>query len=74
MHAGWQARLPKNVSESGPFGTYEAEYAQTGRELRISRRLTGARNVLPPERIGDLVAWLRAIGADDAKFIVIDRK
>lgn len=74
LPAGWQARLPKNVSESGPFGSYESEYAQTGRELRISRRLTGARNVLPPERVGDLVAWLRAIGADDAKFIVIDKK
>jgi hypothetical protein len=74
MPPGWQARLPKGVSESSPFGTYESEYAQTGRELRISRRLTGARNVLPPERVGDLVAWLRAIGADDAKFIVIEKK
>ena len=74
MPPGWQARLPKAISASGPFGTYESEYAQTGRELRITRRLTGARNVLPPERAGDLIAWLRAIGADDAKFIVIEKR
>ena len=74
LPAGWTARLPKSVSETSPFGSYVSEYAQSGRELRISRRMTGARGVLPPERVGDLVAWLRAVGADDARFIVIQKK
>jgi hypothetical protein len=70
---GWRARLPKGVSESGPFGSYASEYVQTGRELRISRRMVGARGVLPPERVGELVSWLRAVGSDDARFIVIEK-
>ena len=74
LPAGWKARLPRSVSETSPFGSYVSEYAQNGRELRISRHMTGARGVLPPERIGELTAWLRAVGADDARFIVIEKK
>jgi hypothetical protein len=29
--------------------------------------------VLPPERAGDLVGWMRAVGSDDAPFIVLER-
>ena len=71
---GWHARLPKGVNETSAFGSYVSEYAQSGRELRISRRMTGARGVLPPDRIADLVAWLRAVGSDDARFIVIEKR
>jgi hypothetical protein len=74
LPAGWHARLPKGVNETSAFGSYVSEYTQTGRELRISRRMTGARGVLPPERVGDLITWLRAVGADDAKFIVIEKQ
>jgi transglutaminase-like putative cysteine protease len=74
LPAGWRARLPKNVSAAGPFGTFAAEYAQEGRVLRITRRTTGARGVLPPERVGDLLAYLRTVGSDDTRFIVIDKK
>jgi hypothetical protein len=71
---GWRARLPKNVTATSAFGSYASEYAQDGRELRITRRISGARGVLPPERVGELVAFLRAVGADDARFIVIEKK
>lgn len=69
---GWVARLPRSVRAQSEFGSYTAEYAQTGNELRIVRRMEGRRGVLPPERIGELIAWYRAVGEDDVRFIVMD--
>jgi transglutaminase-like putative cysteine protease len=69
---GWRARLPANVDAPGDFGHYESRYAQDGRVLHVMRRLTGARGVYPPDRLGDLLAWLEAVSKDDAKYIVID--
>lgn len=69
---GWRARLPANVSATSAFGSYVSEYAQSGRELRITRRVTGARGVHPPERAAELARWFRDIGKDDAKFIVLE--
>ena len=74
LPAGWRARLPKSVTATSAFGSYSSEYAQEGRELRITRRITGARGVLPPERVGELVSFLRTVAADDARFIVIEKK
>ncbi len=70
---GWKARLPKNVNATSAFGSYSSEYAQDGRELRITRRITGAKGVYPPERVGELVSFFRAVAKDDAKFIVLER-
>lgn len=70
---GWRARLPKGVAATGPFGSYVSEYAQEGQVLRITRRVSGARGVLPPERAGDLVAWMRSVGSDNAPFIVLEK-
>jgi hypothetical protein len=69
---GWKARVPQNVTVDGPFGLYESKYAQTGRELVISRHLRGTKGVLPKERIGDLTEWLRKVSTDDVRFIVIE--
>lgn len=69
---GWKARVPQNVTVDGPFGLYESKYAQTGRELVISRRLRGTKGILPKERIGDLISWLRQVSTDDVRFIVIE--
>ena len=71
---GWQARLPASVAAASPFGSYATEYAQVGRELRITRRVAGARGVLPPERAPELARWFREIGKDDAKFIVLEKR
>src|SRR3989449_355838 len=71
LPAGWKAELPPNVSESSQFGSYRAEYAQEGRELRISRRMSGRRGTAPPEAVDALITWLRAISKDDVKFIVL---
>jgi hypothetical protein len=68
---GWRARLPANVSAESVFGHYSAKYTQEGRVLHIVREMTGATGIEPPERIGELIAWLRAVSADDARFIVL---
>lgn len=71
---GYRAQLPKGVTATSPFGSYSSEYVQEGRELRLTRKITGAKGTLPPEKIGDLIAWMKQVGTDDAKFIVIEKK
>jgi len=73
LPAGWHATLPKGVKASSPFGSYESTYSEQGGVLRITRQLTGATGVQPPDRVADLVAWMRAVAADDVKFIVLTR-
>ena len=73
LPAGWTAKLPTTVTASSVFGSYRSEYEQQGRELRVTRTVTGARGVFPPERVGELLEFLKAIGKDDAKFIVIEK-
>jgi uncharacterized protein DUF3857/transglutaminase superfamily protein len=68
---GWKAELPPNLSETSQFGSYSAEYAQDGRELRVMRRMSGNRGTAPPESVDALITWLRAISKDDVKFIVL---
>jgi hypothetical protein len=70
---GWKAKLPPSVTASSSFGTYRSEYTQEGRVMRIARVSTGARGVLPPERLPDLIAWFRQLGKDDAKFILLEK-
>ncbi|HEX6749313.1 MAG TPA: DUF3857 and transglutaminase domain-containing protein [Longimicrobium sp.] len=69
---GWKARLPQNVTATSVFGTYTAEYAQTGRELRVAKRVSGTRGVQPPSAIAQLIDWLKAMSKDDARFIVLE--
>lgn len=69
---GWLARLPTAVRAESPFGRYEALYTQTGRELLVRRTVSGVRGSRPPEALGALVGWLRAMNADDVKYIVLE--
>jgi len=73
LPAGWKAKLPQGVTATSPFGSYRSEYTQEGRVMRISHVLTGAKGILPPERMPDLIAWFRQIGKDDAKFILLEK-
>jgi hypothetical protein len=73
LPSGWRATLPKNETLSGLPGTYEVTYEQVGDELRMSRTLTGTRNVAPANRMPDVIAWLKTVGKDDAKLIVLQR-
>lgn len=70
---GWSARLPDDVEASSVFGRYRAEYAQEGRELRVTRTMTGDRGTQPPEAIDALIAWLKDVSRDDARFIILEQ-
>jgi hypothetical protein len=69
---GWRAQLPQSVIASSAFGSYRAEYVQDGRELRVTRAMSGRKGVEPPTRVDALVAWLRAVSKDDVKYIVLE--
>jgi transglutaminase-like putative cysteine protease len=71
--AGWRAAMPKAVRAESKFGSYRSEYTQEGNVLRLARHVEGTTGVQPPDAVTDLIAWLRAIGADDAKMIVLTR-
>jgi hypothetical protein len=40
--------------------------------LHVVRRLVGRKGTEPPERIGQLIAWLTAMGADDVRYLVLE--
>ena len=68
---GWRAELPKATNAKSVFGDYRSEYAQEGRVLRITTRMTGAEGVYPKERIADLRTWLEAVAADELSSVVV---
>lgn len=70
---GWHARLPPKVTATSAFGTYSADYRQEGRELRITRSISGRKGTEPPERIQALIEWLRAVARDDVKYVVVEQ-
>jgi hypothetical protein len=63
--------LPLDVDLSGPFGAMKRTYSQQGRELHVTQRIAGARGTLAPERVNEMIAWLKAITADRASYLVI---
>jgi hypothetical protein len=72
LPAGYRARLPQNVHATSVFGSYAADYAQVGGELRVTKLVSGARGTQPPSAVGTLVGWLREMSKDDARFIVLE--
>jgi len=70
---GWQAELPPSVRVENRWGTYVSEYEQVGRELTIRRNIVGRRGVMAPDKIGELISWLRDAAKDDAQYVVISR-
>jgi len=74
LPAGWRADLPKSVSAASAFGIYQSEYTQDGNVLRLARHIEGTTVVRPPEEINLLIAWFRAVAADDAKQIVLTKR
>ena len=53
------------------FGTYTSRYEQTGDTLHVMRSLVGATGVQPASAMPALIGWLKAMSADDVKYIVI---
>ncbi len=70
---GWVAQLPPSVEVDDIWGTYWKRYSQEGRVLRIERFASGKTGRYPPERIGELIEFLRKLSADDASTLVIRR-
>ena len=70
---GWHARLPTAVTATSVFGSYTTTYTQDGRDVVFNRHIVGGSGVFMPNRVNELVTWLRAIGHDDVKFIVLDK-
>lgn len=68
---GWTVELPANVSATSFFGSYSSTWTQNGRELRQVRRLQGQRGIFGPERIAEVLVWLRTVGADDQDFLTV---
>lgn len=73
LPVGWTARLPADIQVTSIFGTYEANYAQVGRELRVKRRRTGTVGVFPADSFKVLLDFLREISKDDIDVIVLDK-
>jgi hypothetical protein len=73
LPSGWRATLPKNELVSGPPGTFEMTYAQVGDELRITRTIVGTRDIAPASRMPEIIEWLKAVGKEDSKLIVLQK-
>ena len=69
---GWRPQLPPSVRATSAFGEYDASYTFEDGVLTIRQTMLGTRGVFAPDRIGELIAWFRNIGSDDAPFILID--
>lgn len=67
--AGWTAELPKNIVATSFFGHYESTWTQEGREVHLVRRIRGERGYFPPQRIAEVIVWLKTVGADDYEFL-----
>ncbi len=72
LPAGWRPQLPPSVHAASVFGEYWGTYAFVDGTLEITRRMIGTRGIFPPDSIDALIAWFRAMGEDDAPFILID--
>lgn len=68
---GWTAELPADVHAESVFGTYDSEYAQDGRELRIVRNVSGREGVEPKEKLPELINWMKKLADDDVSFIIL---
>jgi transglutaminase-like putative cysteine protease len=71
---GWHALLPKNSSYSGLLGTFEISFEQVGNELRISRKIAGARDVVGADKMSDVIAALKQLSTDNARTIPIQKQ
>lgn len=69
---GWSAQLPPPVVATSFFARYESSYRMDGRTLVMRRQLTSrGEGVHAPERIAEVIAWMRAVAADDLEFITL---
>jgi hypothetical protein len=70
---GWEAQLPESVELDTDFGRYRKVYRQEGRVLTVERFAGGGTQVIAPERVGELIEFLKGMMKDDAAVLVIVR-
>lgn len=70
---GWEAQLPESVELATDFGRYRKVYRQEGRVLTVERFAGGGTQVIAPERVGELIEFLKGMMKDDAAVLVIVR-
>jgi hypothetical protein len=69
---GWSATLPPPIVATSFFGRYESRYVMEGRTLVMRRRLEGvSEGIVAPERLAEVVAWMRAVAVDDLEFVTL---
>lgn len=66
---GWTAELPKDIVATSFFGKFESKWTQEGRDVHLVRRIQGQRGYFPPQRISEVIVWLKTVGADDYEFL-----
>jgi transglutaminase-like putative cysteine protease len=71
---GWHAMLPKNVRYSGLLGKLELTFSQTGNQLRITRTSVGAKGVIGPERLPDVLSALKELQNENTRTIPIQKQ
>jgi hypothetical protein len=68
---GWTVEVPPPVSTTSFFGRYESRWTLRGQELRMVRRLAGQRGIVGPERMVEVLVWLRTVSVDDQEFLTM---
>ncbi len=73
---GWQSQPAKPTNLNGPFGSLQEEIGQEGRLLKVVRRQGRAKGILPPDRVDELIDWLRKLQSAmrDGAAIAVIRK
>lgn len=71
---GWHAILPGNVSYSGLLGKLDFSFSQQGSELHILRTSSGAKGVVGPEKLPDIIAALKLLDTNSVKLIPIQKQ
>ncbi len=74
-HAATRRRLIKllaaGIAAPAVLRTTGALAAYPDRVVRIVRRVRGTDDVVAPERVGEVIAWLRAAAQDAAQVLVL---
>ncbi|MEO8450877.1 MAG: DUF3857 and transglutaminase domain-containing protein [Gemmatimonadota bacterium] len=71
LPAGWRADLPKPVTLDGLFGTVTSTAVQDGRVLKVVRLQGGKKGTLPPEKVAELLSWLKQVTAANREYASI---
>jgi hypothetical protein len=61
LPSGWRAQPVKPADLKGPFGSLEEAITQDGRRLTVVRKQGSAKGYLAPDRVDELIDWLRKL-------------